>query len=135
MNPAATRDRYLFGAAIVVGALGWAWAGGREAWDSPLYWSLVLPLTYALVFLFGTLGSRSAWRWPALVFGTQLATMLLRGGVGSMAPLGAILFAVLATFGLVPAYLGVALRRWRQRRVAANFATEARKNAFTTPER
>ena len=84
MTTAASRDRLLFGAAIVVGAAGWAWAGGREAWDSPLYWSLVLPLTYAFVFLFGTFGSRSAWRWPALVFGTQLATLLLRGGVGSM---------------------------------------------------
>ena len=135
MNTAATRDRYLFGAAIVVGAAGWAWAGGREAWDLPLYWSLVLPLSYAFVFLFGTLGSRGAWRWPALVFGTQLATMLLRGGFGSMAPLGVILFAVLATFGLLPAYLGVALRRWRQRRTAAKFAAEARKSAFFTPER
>ena len=135
MSNAASRDRYLFGASILVGALGWAWAGGREAWDSPLYWSLVLPLTYGFVFLFGTLGSRSAWRWPPLVFGAQLATMLLRGGVGSMAPFGVLLFAVLATFGLVPAYLGVALRRWRQRRMAARFAAEARKTAFQTPER
>jgi len=135
VTTAASRDRLLFGAALVVGAAGWAWAGGREAWDSPLYWSLVLPLTYAFVFLFGTLGSRSAWRWPALVFGAQLGTMVLRGGVGSMAPLGAMLFTILATFGLVPAYLGVALRRWRQRRAAAKFASEARKTAFQTPER
>jgi hypothetical protein len=134
VNTAATRDRYLFGAAIVVGAAGWAWAGGREAWDFPLYWSLVLPLSYAFVFLFGTLGSRGAWRWPALVFGAQLATMLLRGGVGNLAPLGAILFAVLATFGLAPAYLGVALRRWRQRRTAARFASKAREKALLEPE-
>jgi hypothetical protein len=134
VSDAASRDRLLFGAAIVVGAAGWAWAGGKEAWDLPPYWSVVLPLSYGSLFLFGTLGSRSAWRWPVLVFGTQLATMLLRGGFGSMAPFGVLLFAILATFGLVPAYLGVALRRWRQRRLAARFAAEARKKAFITPE-
>ena len=139
MTGAASRDRLLFAFALVAGVAGWAWARGREAWDAPAYWSLVLPLTYAALLGFGYLGSRAAWRWPALVFGAQLATLLLtrivRGeGPGNLAPLGALLFAVLATLGLAPAYLGVALRRWRQKRLAAKFASEARKAAFTTPE-
>jgi hypothetical protein len=135
---AAARDRAIFAACLLVGVAGWAWAGGREAWDSPWYGTVVLPLTYLALFGFGFLGSRGAWRWPALAFGAQLATLLLlralRGeGPGSLAPLGAVLFGVLATIGLAPAYLGVALRRWRQKRVAARFAAEARRAAFTKP--
>ena len=132
---AATRDRLAFASAIALGVAGWAWAGGKEAWDRPAYWMFVLPATYLALFAFGTLGSRSAWRWPALVFGAQLATLLglrvARGeGPGNLAPLGAVLFAVLAGVGLVPTYLGVALRRSRQRRVRARFAAAARRAEF-----
>ena len=136
---AATRDRLVFAAAIALGVLGWAWAGGKEAWDHPAYWQLVLPGTYLVLFVFGALGSRGAWRWPALVFGAQLATLLAvratRGeGPGNLAPLGAVLFAVLAGVGLVPTYLGVALRRTRQRRARARFAAAARRAEFQTRE-
>ena len=136
---AATRDRLVFASAIGLGVAGWAWAGGKEAWDHPAYWSLVLPVTYLLLFAFGTLGSRSAWRWPALVFGAQLATLLVlraaRGeGPGNLAPLGAVLFALLAGLGLGPTYLGVALRRTRQRRARARFAAAARRAEFQTRE-
>ena len=136
---AATRDRLVFAAAIALGALGWAWAGGKEAWDRPTYWSVVLPATCLALFAFGTLGSRSAWRWPALVFGAQLVTMLgfsaARGeGPGNLAPLGAVLFAMLAGVGLAPTYLGVALRRTRQRRAQARFAAAARRADFETRE-
>lgn len=136
---AATRDRLVFASAIVLGVAGWAWAGGKEAWDYPAYWSLVLPGTYLLLFAFGTLGSRSAWRWPALVFGAQLATLLAlraaRGeGPGNLAPLGAVLFAILAGVGLAPTYLGVALRRTRQRRAQARFAAASRRAEFPTQE-
>ena len=119
---------------------GWAWAGGKEAWDRSAYWSVVLPVTSLLLFAFGTLGSRSAWRWPALVFGAQLTTMLAfsvaRGeGPGNLAPLGAVLFAIFAGVGLAPTYLGVALRRTRQRRTQARFAAAARRVDFDTRER
>jgi len=137
---AAARDRLVFALALLAGAAGWGWAGGKEAWDRPEYWTLVLPATGVLLFGFGYLGSRGAWRWPALAFGAQLATMLLlrafRGeGPGNLAPLGAVLFALLAAIGLVPTYLGVALRRWRQRRIAARFAAAARRAEFYTQER
>jgi len=137
---AATRDRLIFALAIASGIAGWAWAGGKEAWDHAEYWSLVLPLTSLLLFAFGTFGSRGAWRWPALVFGAQLATMLAfsltRGdGPGNLAPLGAVLFAILGGVGLVPTYLGVALRRIRQRRTQARFAAAARRVDFDTRER
>ena len=139
MISAAARDRVIFAAALALGVLGWAWAGGREAWDFPLYGALVLPVTYLALFFFGLLGSRGAWRWPALAFGAQLATLLLlravKGqGPGNLAPLGLLIFGALATIGLAPAYLGVALRRWRQKRRAARFAAEARRAAFSASD-
>jgi hypothetical protein len=133
---AATRDRVLLLAAIALGVAGWwgtaALVDRREAWDAPEYFQIALPLTGILLALFGYLGSRAAWRWPLLVFGAQLATMTARNGeVGSLFPLGALLFLFFAGLGLLPTYLGVALRRARQKRQAARFAADARRAAFT----
>jgi hypothetical protein len=127
-----TRDRLIFFAAIAAGVVGWACASGREAWDLAQYWTVLLPASFALLLLFGYLGSRGAWRWPALLFGGQLAAMIVArglkgGGPGSLAPLGALLFALLAGVGMAPTYLGVALRRGRQRRKAARFAARLRR--------
>ncbi len=131
---AATRDRLLLLLALLLGVAGW-WGGAalgdrREAWDAPGYFALVLPLTAVALALFGYLGSRAAWRWPALVFGAQLATLVARNGeVGPLLPLGVLLFLFMAGLGLVPTYLGVAVRRARQRRMAARFAAAARRAA------
>ena len=135
---AATRDRVLLLLALAVGVAGWwgtaALVDRREAWDAPEYFQLALPATGALLALFGYFGSRAAWRWPLLVFGAQLATMTARNGeVGSLFPLGALLFLFFALLGLLPTYLGVALRRARQKRQAARFAAEARRAAFDAP--
>ena len=135
---AATRDRVLLLLALAVGVAGW-WGTAvmvdrREAWDAPEYFQFALPVTGVLLALFGYLGSRDAWRWPLLVFGAQLATMTARNGeVGSLFPLGALLFLFLAGLGLLPTYLGVAVRRTRQKRQAARFAAEARRASFEAP--
>lgn len=101
-----------------------------------VYYFAVIPLTLALLPFFGYLASRGAWRWPALVFGAQLATMIaLRtlpiGGLRGIEPLALALFALFAGLGLGPTYLGVALRRARQRRRAARFAAAARRAEFS----
>jgi hypothetical protein len=124
---AATRDRLVFAFALCAGAVTWlavgAFAERKEAWDSSLYGTAALPVSYALLAGLGYVASRAAWRWPLLVFGGQLAAMLARNGVGgSLLPLGGLVFALLALFGLLPTYLGVALRRRRQRLLAARFA-------------
>jgi len=135
---AAARDRVLFGCALALGAFGW-WgvalvSGRREAWDAPEYFGWVLPVTALGLLLLGYLGSRAAWRWPLLVFGAQLASMIARNReLGSLLALGAVLFLVLAAFGLLPTYLGVALRRARQRRKAARFAAALRRAELGIP--
>jgi predicted ferric reductase len=130
----ATRDRILFALALVTGVATWlvvgAAGGQREAWDSSLYALVGLPVVYALLAVFGYVGSRAAWRWPMLVFGGQLLAMLAKDGApGSLLPLGALLLTFLALLGLLPAYLGVALRRMRQRLVAARVSAARREAA------
>jgi len=124
----------VFALALTTGVASWllvgAAAGRREAWDSSLYGAVGLPVAYALLAVFGYVASRAAWRWPLLVFGGQLLAMLARNGApGSLLPLGAALFAFLALLGLLPAYLGVALRRMRQRLVAARVSAARREAA------
>ena len=128
---AATRDRVVFVLALVAGAGTWlvvgAVAGRREAWDSALYGTAALPVSYALLGGLGYVASRAAWRWPLLVFGGQLGAMLAKNGIGgSLLPLGGLVFALLALIGLLPTYLGVALRRRRQRLLAARFTAARR---------
>ena len=131
---AVTRDRVVFVASLGLGAAAWLGialaTGQREPWDSPLYGTVVLPAAYALLALFGYVASRAAWRWPLLLFGGQLVTQLLRVGPrASLLPLGLAAFAFLALLGLFPTYLGVALRRSRQRVRAARMAAAQRKAA------
>ena len=131
---AVTRDRLVFAASLAAGAGLWLGvslrAGLREAWDSPLYGTLALPAAYALLAAFGYVASRAAWRWPLLLFGGQLVAALARQGArGSLLPLGVAALALLAALGLLPTYLGVALRRLRQRWRAARLAAAQRRAA------
>ena len=135
---APARDRVLFGSALALGVVGWwgtALATGRsEAWDPAEYFGVVLPLTALGLVLLGYFGSRAAWRWPLLVFGAQLASMVVSNpDGGALLALGMILFLVLAGLGLLPTYLGVAMRRARQRRKAARFAAALRRAELGIP--
>lgn len=126
------RDRVLFLLALAIGALGW-WsaaelAGRLEAWDAPVYFNVILPASATGLLLLGYHGSRAAWRWPLLVFGAQLATLVARNR--EVATLGVLVFVFLAGLGLVPTYLGVALRRSQQRRKAARLAAALRRAEF-----
>ncbi len=130
----ATRDRVVFVACLVAGAGAWLAvglaSGRREAWDSPLYGTVALPAAYALLALFGYVASRAAWRWPVLLFGGQALAELVRVGArASLLPLGVAAFALLALLGLLPTYLGVALRRGRQRVRAARLAAAQQRKA------
>lgn len=129
------RDRLLFLLALAMGALGWwaaaGFAGRREAWDTPVYLKVILPATAVGLALLGYHGSRAAWRWPLLVFGAQLATLIARSRDGrSILPLEVLGFLFLAALGHVPTYLGVALRRGHQRRMAARLAAARRRAEF-----
>jgi peptidoglycan/LPS O-acetylase OafA/YrhL len=101
-----------------VGAALWlmlaAFGGRVEAWDSPLYFPVGMPLAILLAGMLGMMWPRRAWRWGGWLMGGQAAALLLSAGPGSLLPLGAILFAVLA----LPCMLAAAVGGWLRRRLA-----------------
>jgi hypothetical protein len=99
---------------VVAGVLGWDLArlfgGVREAWDHQSYWLIGYPLMLAAAFMLGLGFPERPWRWGAAIIATQAVWMLLlsfaAGGSGSMAPLGLVLFALLALPCMAAAYAG-----------------------------
>ncbi len=132
---AATRDRVLFGLAILVGAGAWfgvvLWSGRQEAWDAPEFTTLGLPLVYGACLVLGFFGSRQAWRWPVLVFGALSASAVLGSERGfTLWPLTLLFIALMAAVGLIPTYVGVGLRRVFAARRARRAAAVARLKTF-----
>jgi peptidoglycan/LPS O-acetylase OafA/YrhL len=87
--------------AIAAGALLWyataMMAGRREAWDSPLYWTIAYPVALLLSGLLACLHPRRAWLRALALFEAQMLAMWLRNGeIGNLWPLGMLLIAVLA---------------------------------------
>ena len=104
-----------YAVAAVAGIALWIGAsflsGRREAWDAPAYWSAAYPVSLALCGLLGILWPQKPWRWALALFLGQFAGMAIRNGeVGSLAPLGLILFAVLSLPGMLVAQLGARFR-------------------------
>jgi hypothetical protein len=100
--------------AAVAGLVLWFGAslitGRREAWDAGIYWSLFYPLALAASGLLGYFHPQRAWRWPFILFGFEFVAMCIRNGeLGSLWPLGLVLFAGLALPGVVVARLGARL--------------------------
>jgi hypothetical protein len=105
-----------FAIAVIAGVVLWfAGAGisGRsEAWDSGLYWSLFYPLAIAACGLLGYLYPERPWRWAIALFAAQFIAMVLRSGeIGSLAPLGLIMFGMLSLPGVFAALIAARLKR------------------------
>jgi hypothetical protein len=83
----------------------------REAWDSAIYFSALLPALALLVAVLGFLSPRGAWRWAVLPFAAQALVMMAQSGDWSLLPLGLLLFAFFAAVCSVPASLGSLVRR------------------------
>lgn len=104
--------------AALLGAVIWlglAAASGRaEAWDSPLYLVLGMPLLGLTAGAFGALAPGPAWRYGGWLMVGQALALLLMSGPGNLLPLGMILFALLA----LPLMLVAGLGAWLARRFA-----------------
>ena len=111
------RDGVLALAAFAAGALLWgllaALTHRREAWDSGLYWTVGLPASYAVAALLAWMEPRRSWRWAIIPFAGQATWMFAAAGIGNLAPLGLVFFAVLSIPGVFAAAL-VARRRRNQ---------------------
>ena len=86
-------------------------SGRREAWDSGVYWSVFYPLSVLACGLLGWLFPDRPWRWALALFLGQCIAMLLRNGeLGSLFPLGVVLFGILSLPGVLVAKLGARMR-------------------------
>ncbi len=106
--------------------------GVREPFDHPSWITVVVPLHALALAVLGYMGARHAWRWPLIVAGAQLAGAVVSNGFdpGNLFPLSILLFGFLGFVGLVPTYVGVAVRRIATRRGEARTASEDRARAF-----
>jgi hypothetical protein len=76
----------------------------REPWDAAVYWVLAYPLAVLTCTLLGYKYPERSWRWPLVLFEAQFIAMCVRSGeLGSLWPMGMLLFAVLSVPGIVAA--------------------------------
>ena len=102
-------------AAITLGAVSWLVVahvtGRREAWDSELYFTVVLPSLGLLAGLLAFVVPERPWRWAFWPFAGQAAVAFMQNPTANLMPVGLIVFAFFGAFCLIPAYLGAWLRR------------------------
>src|SRR5687768_16183506 len=109
---AEARDRLLFLSAVLLGAGTWfalsLMTNRPEAWDSPLYWSIGLPVLFLGCVILGYLGSRSAWRWGLVAIGAQAVSLMLTSGqiLGNLFPFTIALWIFFAACAVVACYAG-----------------------------
>jgi hypothetical protein len=94
---------------IVVATLG----GRSEAWDSPLYFTVVLPAIAVTVAVVAYLVPVRIWRWAMFPFWAQALVAFLQNPTANLLPLGLILFSVFGAVCLVPASIGAQMGRRR----------------------
>jgi hypothetical protein len=89
-----------------------ALSGRREAWDSPLFWTVGLPAAAIASAAIGFSSRGGDWRWAALVVPSQTMTMMVRSGeLGGLWPLAVILSAILSAPFVLASFIGSRFRR------------------------
>lgn len=88
------------------------WVGKNEAWDHTLYWVFAYPLALITCVLLGYGYPERCWRWPLVLFASQVVAMGVRSGeIGSVLPLGLVTVVVLALPGIAAAQFGARFGR------------------------
>jgi hypothetical protein len=112
----ATGLATFFGSLIVHGlATGdMAQAFHRELFDIAPYWYFGLPVCYLVAGVLGYLGPLRSWRWSLEMIGTHMAATILFTGSGlNLWPLALVFGLALALPGILAAWLGARVRRFR----------------------
>jgi hypothetical protein len=99
------------------GAAAWIFvslAGGRrEAWDSPLYFSFLMPV---MALTAGYVSYREPvriWRWAMFPFWAQAMVAFLQNPAANLLPMGLIVFSIFGAVCLIPAGIGAFMARRR----------------------
>jgi hypothetical protein len=102
-------DMKAYAAAFILGVLLWTLAtialGGREPWDSNVYWTMAYPAALILCGGLGALFPARPWRWPLVLMGAQLPVMTVSGSDLGLWPLTLGLLAILSLPGMAAASL------------------------------
>ena len=104
------------GTLLIAGLAGgdMARALGREAVDLAPYWFFALPLCYLAAGVLGYLCPVRTWRWSLDMLATHWVCMLLFAGSDlSLWPLALVLALILALPGILTAWLGGLVHRFR----------------------
>jgi hypothetical protein len=100
-----------------VGAAAWivvSVAGGRqEAWDSPLYFTFLMPAMALTSGLVSYLEPSRVWRWALFPFWAQAIAAFVQNPTANLLPLGLIMFSILGAVCLIPAGIGAYMGRRR----------------------
>lgn len=94
---------------IAVSTLG----GRREAWDSPLYFTVALPVIAITASVLAYRVPVRVWRWAMFPFWAQALVAFVQDPTANLLPLGLIVFSILGAICLVPASIGAAIGRRR----------------------
>lgn len=88
-------------------------SGRKEAWDSPLYFTLGVPLMCAVVAVLAYRFPQRAWRWALSMAIGQSVAMVLGGGSASLWPLAIIAMTVVSLPQFIAAKVasGIAKKR------------------------
>lgn len=87
-------------------------SGRREAWDSPVFWTVGLPIAMVVSTLVGWCSRGRAWIGTLAVAPSQVATLMVRSGdIGSLWPLTLVLSAMLSAPFVFAAFVGSRIRR------------------------
>jgi hypothetical protein len=101
--------------AMTSGVILWlatsAISGGREAWDSSLYWIVAYPLALIVAGTLGYLSPDRPWRWALALMLAQAVTLIISASSFGLLPLGLIMFAVLALPAAAVAMAAAAIRK------------------------
>ena len=74
------KDQWLYGAAAASGILVWvvvSLSDRREAWDSPAYFQVGIPMLCIMSALMSYLSPDRPWRWGAIPLGAQSNIMAI----------------------------------------------------------
>lgn len=109
------KDTWLYGLAAAAGILVWvavsSMSGRREAWDSPAYFQVGIPVLCLVSVVLGYFSPDRAWRWGAVPLGAQTAWMFVTQGIGNLWPLGLIMGGILAVPPVLAARFGAFIHR------------------------
>jgi hypothetical protein len=111
------KESWFYAAALLSGTFVWialsVTTGRKEAWDSPLYFSVGIPIVCAVSMVLAFFSPARSWRWGITPTAGQFLWMLVSQGPGNLLPLGIVAFGVLSVPSIITASIGCYFGRKR----------------------